>query len=300
MLSFLKLFALPVSLAANTTINRDLTIKVDGYPKFTPVVHEFKNAENPESVYVDLKSGFAFISNVAGSGDQKNGRGWIAKISTKKKMPQRLSPWVKGLNAPKGMRSFNGILWVTDIDRVIGVNISSGKILYRIPIKKAKFLNDLAIDSLGQLYVSDTLASRIYKITKDKKVETFAEGPKYESPNGLLVLNKKLYVASWGLTKDWSTKISGRLYSLDLKTKQMRYVTKKPLGNLDGLEVDKKGNFIVSDWVAGKVFQIKPSGKAKTIFYGMKGSADIGIESSSGHLFIPRMNEGVVSIAKIN
>jgi len=299
MLSFLKLFALPISLAASANINRDLTIKDGGYPKFTPVVYEIKDATQPESVYIEPKSGLVFVSNVTGAGDEKNGKGWIAKFKATEK-PKKLSPWVTGLNAPKGMRSHRGVLWVTDIDQVVGINIRSGKILHKIPIKDAKFLNDVAIDTNGDLYVSDTIASRIYKIPRSKKVEIFADGPSFESPNGLLVLDKKLYVASWGLTKDWSTKVPGRLYAIDLKTKKISYITKKPLGNLDGLEQDKKGNFIVSDWVAGKVFQVKPSGKTRTLFYGMKGSADIGIENSRQQLlYIPRMNEGMISVVKI-
>jgi len=202
--------------------------------------------------------------------------------------------WVTGLNAPKGMRAHKGVLWVSDIDEVVSINIKTGKILNKIKIKGAKFLNDIAITKAGIVFVSDTLNSSIYQI-ENNKWKLFLSGKDLESPNGLLIRGKKLIVAAWGFTQDWSTKTLGRVYAIDLKTKVKTVITKKPLGNLDGLEIDYNGDYLVSDWVAGKVFKVTSGGKIKTLFSGFKGSADIGFLGSKKMLVVPRMAENIVT-----
>ena len=78
----------------------------------------------PESVYVDTASKFIFISNVIGDGTAKDKKGSIQKLDYYSgKMLN--NQWVKGLNAPKGMRSHKRTLWVSDIDEVILVGGST-------------------------------------------------------------------------------------------------------------------------------------------------------------------------------
>jgi hypothetical protein len=248
---------------------------------------------NPESVYYDAQSKNLFISNVAGASDQKDGQGWIQKVSSSGKVVS--SKWVVGLNAPKGMRAYKGVLWVSDIDEIVSINIRTGQILKKYPVPDATFLNDIAIDKNGVVYVSDTFGLKIYQL-KNNKVSQFAFGEVVDSPNGLLVVNGYLYVASWGLAqKDWSTKVPGQIFKISIQTKEKKFVTKAPLGNLDGLEVDNKGNFIVSDWMAGKVYQVSPEGDVIELFHGIKGAADIGYDPKSEMLFIPRMGEDMIT-----
>src|SRR5437773_1761785 len=55
---------------------------------------------NPESVYVDSASGFIFSSQVVGMPDQRDGKGYISKLSNDGKVIT--AEWVSGFNAPKG------------------------------------------------------------------------------------------------------------------------------------------------------------------------------------------------------
>ncbi len=255
-----------------------------------------KNIKNPESVYVDSVTRLVFVSNIDGEGNKKDGKGHISLLNLKGETLNE--NWITGLNAPKGMRSFNNILYVSDIDQVVKIDINKGKILRRIKVKGAKFLNDIAVDKNGTVYVSDTLGTAIYKI-KGQKVTTFLSGKKWESPNGLLIKNHLLFVSSWGLTTDWSTQTPGRLYSVNLTTKEVKYITENPVGNLDGLEFDQDGNFIVSDWVNGKIFRITHDGKITTLFKGEKGLADIGYDKKSNQVFIPYMLSSKVFSLKL-
>lgn len=248
---------------------------------------------NPESAYYDPESKMLFISNVDGTPMAKDGKGSIQMATAQGKMLN--SRWVTGLNAPKGMRAYKGVLWVSDIDQIISIDIRTAKIIKRFTISGAKFLNDVAIDAIGTVFVSDMLTDKIHQVVNNS-TGTFFEGPLLEGPNGLLVLGNKLLVASWGRPDaKFVTKVPGRLMTIDLKTKQIDYVTKTPVGNLDGLEIDAKGNYLVSDWVAGKVFSITPEGNVKVLFSGMKGSADIGYIPETQTLVIPRMDENQIT-----
>src|SRR3712207_6954360 len=62
----------------------------------------------------------------------------------------RSANWVTGPNAPKGMRAHKGVLWVSDIDQIISIDIATGKITRRLKVSGARFLNDVAIDSIDR------------------------------------------------------------------------------------------------------------------------------------------------------
>lgn len=246
----------------------------------------------PESVFHDAKSKAIYISNVAGNATDKDGQGWISKADLSGKLVS--ARWVSGLNAPKGLALHHGRLYAADIDELAEIDVKKGEILRRIPIPGAKLLNDIVIDGRGMIYVSDTLGSKIYQVDPKEGPTVFAEGDDLESPNGLAIRRSQLCVASWGLTTDWTTKTPGRIYCLSLKTKARENVS-EPLGNLDGLVSSADGSWYVSDWVAGKIFRVSRSGKAKMILMGFSGSADIAGVERQGLLIIPRMKENRVT-----
>lgn len=257
-----------------------------------------QNVDAPESAYFDNNSQTIFVSNVGGNPTDKDGSGWINRLNPDGGVIA--APWISGFNAPKGLRAYKGALWVTDIQDVIQIDITTAKILKRFTIPKAQFLNDIAVDTSGNVYISDTFGSTLYKIpakaTKDSEVEEWITGKELDDPNGLLMEGSKLYVATWGIAKpDFSTEIPGRLIQIDVKTKKIKTITKKPFGNLDGLELFKGRDFLVSDWMAGKVYRITPSGKATLLLEGIKGAADIGYIAKTKVLIVPKMGENKVA-----
>lgn len=201
--------------------------------------------------------------------------------------------WATGLDAPKGLRSTKGKLWVSDIDQVVSISLADGKIVDRIAIEGAKFLNDVAAGPDGTVYVSDMPESKIYAISGGKAT-LFAEGEQLESPNGLLVDGDRLLLAAWGYAADFMPKTPGRLLSLDLKTKQVTPITKTPTGNLDGIELDGQGGYVVTDWVAGKVFHISAGGEARLVAQFAKGTADHAYLPKEKLLILPHMMENRV------
>ena len=253
----------------------------------------------PESAYFDAKSGFVFLSQIGeGGGKAKDGDGWISKLTADGKMVK--NKWVTGLNAPKGLRSHGGKLWVTDIDELIGIDIAKGKISDRVKLDGAKFLNDLACGPDGAVYFSDMVSSRIYRY-HERKLAIYDEGPELQHPNGLLVHGSKLIMAGWGkeLQDDFSTEEPGQLLAIDLETDEFGPITPKPIGNLDGVESDGDGGFIVSDWRAGKVFHISVKGASKLILERPKGAADLAYLPDKKLLILPEMLENRVTAFKL-
>ena len=254
-----------------------------------------KGIKAPESAYFDKETGNIFLSQVGeGGGLGKDGDGVISILKPDGTV---VNPrWFAGLNAPKGLRSSGGVLWVADIDRLVGINIENATTHAIHEVAGAKFLNDVAITERGSVLVSDMLASTIYALQGDK-VSKVASGVELDSPNGLLVNGDTLYIAGWGrdIQASFETLTLGRLLALDLRTRKVQPVTRATVGNLDGLELDGKGGFLVTDWVEGAVLHISARGAVTSVLDLPKGSADIAYLSKKKLLIVPQMLENKVT-----
>lgn len=247
--------------------------------------------KTPESVYFDAPSGFIFASQIDGAPDGRDGNGRIVKLDVSGKVVS--ATFTTGLNAPKGLRAVNGTLWTADLDELVGIDINTGKITSRVKIAGAKGLNDVATASDGTVYVSDMPANRIYAV-KGGKPEVFIEGDQVEHANGLLVDGNRLIVGGWGSEPkaDFSTDVPGHLFSIDRQTKVKTLITPEPIGNIDGLEMDGKGNYLVSDYLKGQVMRVSADGKSEVVAQFKPGSADFGV--MPGHMIVPHMNENSI------
>jgi hypothetical protein len=261
-------------------------------PSFPIAWEVTAGVQSPESVYFDAASGFVFVSNIGDGGPTgKDGDGYLSKLTLDGKVVA--AKWITGLNAPKGIRSFAGRLWVSDIDQLIGVDIAPAKIAERVSVPEAEFLNDVACDARGAVYVSDMTKNKIHRY-RDGKLSVFAEGEDVESPNGLLVVGKQLVVGGWGASSGGKTTL-GRLFSLDLESGTKTLVTPDPVGNLDGVETVAKGSYLVSDWSAGKIFYIRQEGTVNLLLQLPKGAADLGYVPDKQLLLVPQMLENKVT-----
>jgi len=248
--------------------------------------------QTPESVYVEPASGDIYVSSIEGMPGEKDGKGHISKIGADGKVVNAM--WVTGFNAPKGLRSFEGTLWVTDIDEIVGIDMATGKVSSKIKVAGAQFLNDTAVGADGTVYVSDMMGNKIIAL-KGGKPSVFAQGEELEYPNGLLVEGDSIVVGGWGKPEaDFTTKVPGRLFKLDLKTKKKTLITPEPSANIDGLESDGKGGYIATDYLAGKVLHISADGKITTLTTFMPSTADIAFIAADNKLIVPHMNENKI------
>jgi hypothetical protein len=192
-----------------------------------------------ESTLYDPAAGVIYASNIEGHHSKKDKKGSISKMKPDGSVSQL--KWVTGLNAPKGMALLNGKLFVTDIDELVEINVTGGKIAKRYPVAGAKFLNDAATDGLN-VYFSDSETGKVHRLAEGK-VSTFAEG--FAGINGLSFDDKdQLFILDGkGL----------RRYNPADKTSQ--FVNEVVTGG-DGLVIIDDSTFIASRW-QGEIYLIK-------------------------------------------
>ncbi|MCC6808212.1 MAG: ATP/GTP-binding protein [Deltaproteobacteria bacterium] len=269
-------------------------------PKEAPKPEALASFAQPESAYWDATAKLWYVSSVAGSPAEKDGKGWITTVGADGKVIDQR--WIDGLNAPKGIRTHAGKLYVADIDEVVVVDIKAKKIAEKVKVGGAKLLNDLAVSDKGVVYVTDTFGDAIYELQAGKPAKLLVKSEALEGPNGILVEGNRLVVACFGTITDpakWATKGPGKIVTVDLKTKKVATLGKmKPLGNLDGLE-KMKGGYLVSDYMAGKVYQVSNEGEAFVVGEGYKASADIGYDEVTKRLGIPEMGGDKVTFADL-
>ena len=186
----------------------------------------------PESVLYDRAGGLLYVSNINGAPTDKNGRGFIAKLSVDGAMVD--AGWVTGLNAPKGMGVSGRTLYVTDIHRLHAIDIKTGKVLKTYSVSGARFLNDIAVGPDGSVYISDMETNRLHFL-RDGAVRLWLELKGYQKANGLCLDGGALYVG----TAQGVLKIDTATRAVALEVPHA--------GGIDGLRA-YAGGFIVSDW----------------------------------------------------
>ena len=249
---------------------------------------EAKGLAQPESVVQDPATGAIYVSNINGAIMQKDGNGFIAKLSPDGKMIER--QWAKGLNAPTGLAVYDRKLYVADVDQLVEINIASGEIANRYDAKGATFLNDVAVDSEGTVYASDTPSNTIWRL-KDGSFEPLLANDALNGPNGLLVQGDTLIVASLGKVPSQGQKGElGGLVTISLKDLAVKKLGDgPPIGNLDGIELLKPGAYLVTDWAAGALYRIDAKGKAERLIDLNQGSADLTYLPAKKMVLIPMM-----------
>ncbi len=261
------------------------------------LVWETQGFNNPESVIYDASSDVLFVSNINGSGIEKDGNGYISKILTDGTVLRK--QWVIGLNAPKGLTIHEGILYVADIDTLVAIDIVSGTISNSYQVDDAKFLNDVAANKDGKIFVTDMVLNRIHCLCDDQ-FNIWLESPELENPNGLHPEGDHLILGSWGvMTEDFATEVPGHLKSISINDKSITSLGGAPIGNLDGIESDGNNGYYVTDWITGKLYQINKSGDAKLLLELEQGMADHEVILEMNLILLPMMNNNKVLAYKI-
>ena len=264
----------------------------------------------PESVVTDYMSGFVFVSNLGEKLEPsaKDKDGFISRLSSdgniseKKYLPQK----GEVLNSPKGMAISGATLFVTDVDRVVGFDISTGRQNFELDFSKEKtmYLNDIAVIDNNTLFVSATDIGKIFKMFIGPK-------PHYEfvidliGANGLYFDKKtqKLYAASFG-SKD----AKGGLGVISFENNKPKYEKlTEGTGLLDGVWLLKDDKILFSDWVAfdkpGRLMVYDPKTKNATTLRlpaSVHGPADFFYDEHHNQLWLPSMQDGKVIVTEID
>ncbi len=251
----------------------------------------------PESVVFDARRDMIYVSNVNGGMTDKDGNGFLSQL--KPDGTVAVLKWIGGMNGPKGMVIDGNRLYVSDIDRLLAIDIDKGKIVGSYDAPDSKFLNDTAVDSAGRVYVSDFMDDAIYRL-ENNKLTLWLKDKALESPNGLMVQGDRLLVAAWGvMTEGFSTKTPGHMKSVSLSSKEIASLGDgTPVGNLDGLEPDGPA-YLVTDWMSGGLLRVAASGKAELLLDLKQGSADLEFIEANRLAVIPMMMDGTITAYKV-
>lgn len=226
----------------------------------------------PESVYFDGINKVLYISNIDGAPDGKDGKGSIGKVGLDGKIIK--VDWVTGLNAPKGMGVYQNKLYVADLDAVGVIDLKAGKLLKRIPVNGAIFLNDITVDKKGIVYVSDTRNKKVFRIANETAT-IFLDN--LQAPNGLLINNNDLYVLD-----------NGSMLKVE-KDKSLTKIADGMNAQTDGIENVKGKDFIVSCW-PGVIYYINADGTKEELLDTTpqkSNTADIGYDAKTRMLYVP-------------
>ncbi|MFC5682050.1 SMP-30/gluconolactonase/LRE family protein [Flavobacterium sp. MAHUQ-51] len=237
----------------------------------------------PESVLYHAADKQLYVSLIDGAGNVKDGKGGIAILNLDGSVKK--ANWVEGLNAPKGLAVYKKTLYVADITAVVSIDIPTGKIINKLEIENAVFLNDVTVDNQGVVYVSDTRTNKIHRI-KNGKSELYLEN--VTSANGLKWIDKNLYVLA-----------NNELWKIDEK-KSIRVIAKGFEKPGDGVEQFQNGDFIVTCW-AGLIYYVKANGEIKKLqdVQGQMNTADLGYNPKENVLYIPTFNHNSVIAYKL-
>lgn len=255
---------------------------------------------SPESVVVSGDD--VFVSNVGVKLDPfaKDGDGFITRLDRQGNI--KALKWADRLDAPKGMIAVNGVLYVADIDRVVGFRQRDGKRVFELDLAAsgAKFLNAFARYDDRRLLLSSTDLGKVFVIDLPRaSYGELAFDIPPNGPNGLKKLGSRLMVVEWGRDDQANGKI--RSYVLEGFSARLENTwSPEPAGFFDGVVSLGANRWLISNWVKFEpvgVLQMLDTRSGKLAIVNDKspvaGPADMVLDDQ-GKLWVPGMMEGKV------
>ena len=271
---FLVLFTLGATVVAQTTL--------------TEIWRTNEILNTCESVLYHSDLDQLFVSCINGSPAEKNSEGFISIVKTDGTI--KSLDWITGLNAPKGMAILDGKLYVADIDQLVVISIRKAKIVERIPVDGATFLNDVAVSPDGKVYFTDSDTGYIWIYSGGKLQKWITDG--LNRPNGLFIEEDRVLLTSSG---------SQDLKIINRATGEAKVVT-TDIGHGDGIEfTGTKGFYITSSW-SGEVFLISPDYNKFSMLKTSEqeiNSADIGFNMKEQVVYVPTFFDNRVVAYKL-
>ncbi|MEW5769376.1 MAG: hypothetical protein AB1831_03320 [Pseudomonadota bacterium] len=275
----------------------------------------FSTAAAAANVIVDRAiPGFASPESVAVAGDdvfvsnlgvklepmEKDGDGFISRLDRQGNV--KALRWADKLNGPKGLLVLQGVVYVADIDRVLGFRVRDGKQVFDLDLSAtgARFLNALARHDNRTLLVSATDLNKVFSIDlMAKKYAELAFDTPLKGPNGLKRMGSRLIVVEWGT--DGQANGAVKTFRLEgMSAKLDKEYKPEPAGYFDGVVDIGANRWLVSNWV-----KFEPAGLLQVLDtrtgqigvandkLPIAGPADICLDDQ-GKLWVPGMMEGKV------
>lgn len=238
---------------------------------------------NPESVLYEPGLDAFLVSSInEGVPLEEDGDGFISLLSLDGEIVELR--FAEGLDAPKGMASANGRVYVSDINDLVEIDLSSGEILARYPVEGAEFLNDVTLAPDGTVLVSDMLTGKIHAL-EDGAMTVWSDDEILGGyVNGLLAEQDRLLAL-----------VGNVLWAIDWETREFTQVA-DGFGGGDGMVPDGRGGYVLTQW-PGRIFHLNAGGEVTVIsdtrLMGIN-SADPGYAPQAGLFAVPTFFDNAV------
>ncbi len=229
------------------------------HPSIKQAWQHCHNIDMPESVIWDEKAKRLFIAQYGMRGPYSQ-----QSVSTMDIDGNILEPhWVTGFDKPCGMILKKDKLYVVERRTVAVIDVKTATIEKRLSIPRPGFPNDITMDDTGNLYITDSYRHMIF-ISDGGDFTEWLDTPVYD-PNGI---NFHDGIIVWGNNGDNSLK------SINLKTNEIKVIAELGPGNIDGIQWDKRGFYLVTHF-SGRLYKITPDGKVITLLNTTAGPLNL-------------------------
>lgn len=207
----------------------------------------------PESAVWDPKRDVFYVSNMSPGGAAGADGGYIMRIDPSGTVLDE--KWVTGLRQPTGVAVDGDRMYVVERTGVAIIDLERGEIVdRRIVETDGGYLNDLAVDSDGTVFISDSARGVIFRSTPGG-TEAWSSDPAHAGANGLLVQDGALLVVTMG---------SESLIKMNLNTREIEtIVSLRPFGG-DGITAVDANAFLVSDY-HGQLLRVTLAGDRRVL-----------------------------------
>lgn len=155
-------------------------------------------------------------------------------------------------SATHGMEVMDEHLFAIDGKMIRGFNLNSETQVMGTSILSATFLNGMTNDGEGNLYLTDFVGRKIYKIDvsnlSNPQVEVLVNNT-VSTPNGIVYdgENNRLIFVNWGS--------NAAIKMVDLSDNSVSTLATTTFGNMDGIDDDNEGNYYISTWSPNQIIK---------------------------------------------
>lgn len=257
----------------------------------------------PESVKFDQVRGVWYVGNFNGPGGALDNNGMISRVRTDGTLDELafIEGGVDGttLHAPRGMTIVGDTLWVCDVDAIRAFDARTGEQLAAVDMTRWEpgFLNDIAADDSGTLYVTDTGRNRIYRV-QGLDATIALEDSVLNRPNGITWHREEqsFVVVPFGGSRD--------LLSWRPGNAPESWRTLPTGGRYDGVEILRDGRVVLASQADSSVYVLAADAELDAdsvrVRIPVAGSpADLGVDEIGERIVVPYIARNLVEFWRI-